>query len=183
MCPCLQHQYADNTGDVNDRNDEIRGYKTYRKRRSLRLPGFEYRLPCAYHLTWGTFNRKPMLNDSDIAVLVIKQLERQSREEEMLLYAYCVMPDHIHLLIAAGGNHNVVSFVQAYKSKTTRMYWTTKNQGKLWQHGFYDRILREEQDIKQVSRYILENPVRKGIVDDFMSYPFSGSLVFKKEDL
>jgi len=40
--------------------------------------------------------------------------------------------------------------------------------------------LRKEENITQVIKYILENPVRKGLVNDFAEYPFSGSLEFGK---
>ena len=167
---------------MNASKDEIRGYKTYGKRRSLRVTGFDYRTSHAYHLTWGTIGRKPILVDRSLVLPLIEELERET-EEEFLLYAYCFMPDHVHLLLSPSVGSNVISFIQAYKSKTTRIYWETGHQGRLWQHGFYDRILRQDEDIKQVAQYILGNPIRKGLVDDFRNYPFSGSLVFNREDL
>jgi len=168
---------------MRDPKDEIRGYKTYGKHRSLRLRGFDYRTPHAYHLTWGTARRKPLLIDTGLVRPLIEQLEREAKNGEMTLYAYCFMPDHVHLLLSPEGGQDVESFIQSYKSKTTRIYWETGNRGRLWQHGFYDHILRQEENIKQVARYILENPVRKGLIDDFREYPFSGSLVFDKDDL
>jgi len=175
--------FPDNTGGVNDRKDEIRGYKSYGKRRSLRLPDVDYGVVRAYHVTWATVDRKQALIDPHISIPVIQELQVEALDGKILVYAYCVMPDHIHLLISPQGGQNIVSFVQAYKSRTTQIYWRTGNRGRLWQAGFYDRILREEQDVKEVARYILDNPVRKGLVDDFLEHPFSGSLVFDKEDL
>ena len=78
---------------------------------------------------------------------------------------------------------DVTSFVQAYKGRTTRTYWKMGGRGKLWQRGFYDHILRSEEDLQDVTRYILENPVRKGIVKSLVEYPFSGSAVFDKNVL
>ncbi len=168
---------------MNASKDEIRGYKTYGKRRSLRLRNFDYLTPHAYHLTWGTIHRKPVLSNTGIVVPLIEELKRETKNARMLLYAYCFMPDHVHLFLFPAGEQDVASFIQSYKSRTTRIYWKIGNRGRLWQHGFYDHILRQEEDIKQVARYILNNPVRKGLIDDFREYPFSGSGVFKKEDL
>jgi len=168
---------------MNASKDELRGYKTYGKRRSLRLRHFDYSTPHVYHLTWGTLARKPVLSHSVIVMPLVEELEREAKSGEMLLYVYCFMPDHVHVLLSPLGEQDVASFVQAYKSKTTWLYWKTGNHGRLWQHGFYDRILRQEEDIKQVGKYILENPVRKRLVDDFREYPFSGSLVFRKGEL
>jgi putative transposase len=145
--------------------------------------GFDYRSWHVYHLTWGTIGRKPVLVARGLVIPLIDELKREVSDEEMLLYAYCFMPDHVHILLAPEGGRDVVSFVRIYKSKTTRIYWGLGNQGRLWQHGFYDRILRQEEHVKQVAGYIMENPVQKGLVKDFREYPFSGSLVFNKDDL
>jgi len=168
---------------VKDVKDRIRDYRTYGNRRSLRLPDLDYADPRAYHLTWGTFNRETTLSNPKLAMALIDELELEASNGNILVYAYCIMPDHIHLLVSPHGEHDVVAFVQAYKSRTTRIFWQANYNGKLWQHGFYDRILRQQEDIKQVARYILDNPVRKKITDDYLTYPFSGSLVFRKEDL
>ena len=45
----------------------------------------------------------------------------------------------------------------------------------MWQEGFYDRILRNDEETIVVARYILDNPVRAGLVARFDEYPFSGS--------
>jgi hypothetical protein len=53
----------------------------------------------------------------------------------------------------------------------------------LWQDGYYDRILRNDEQTIVVARYILENPVRAGLVTDFREYPFSGSNRCTMEEL
>jgi putative transposase len=143
-------------------------------------------------------HRKAALNNRELVVSLIESLEAEANDAGILVYAYCFMPEHVHLLLSPEGmspegmppegvpserGKDVVQFVQAYKSKTTRLFWRMGNRGKLWQHGFYDHIVRQEENIKQVARYILDNPVRRGLVDGFLEYPFSGSLTFKKEDL
>ena len=47
----------------------------------------------------------------------------------------------------------------------------------LWQRSYYDRVLRKEETLKEVAWYIMNNPVRKGLVDDYRSYAFLGSLL------
>ncbi len=101
-----------------------------------------------------------------------------------MVYAYCFMPDHVHLLLSPAENgRDPIAFVQGYKSRSTHIYWGEGGTGKLWQRSFYDHILRKHEDVKKIARYIFGNPVRKGLVEDYRSYPFSGSLVFNKEDL
>ena len=45
----------------------------------------------------------------------------------------------------------------------------------LWQEGYYDRVLRQEEDVRHVARYIIENPVRAGLVVHPSVYPYLGS--------
>lgn len=158
-------------------------YKTFGKRRSLRLPGFDYRLPHAYHIVWGTFQREPLLARSDLTRALINLLPLAPEGSDVVLYAYCFMPDHVHLLLRPKQGKDVTSFVQAYKGRTTHTYWKTGGRGKLWQRGFYDHILRSDEGLRATARYILENPVRKGIAKSLIDYPFSGSAVFDKDAL
>jgi REP element-mobilizing transposase RayT len=53
----------------------------------------------------------------------------------------------------------------------------------LWQRSYYDRVLRTEETLEEVAWYIINNPVREGLVDDYRSYGFSGSLLFDIKEL
>jgi putative transposase len=48
--------------------------------------------------------------------------------------------------------------------------------GVLWQDGYFERVLRREEDTAAVIRYVLENPVRAGIVKSVTDFPFSWSV-------
>jgi len=85
------------------------------------------------------------------------------------------MPDHLHLLLSPPGNDLSISqFIGGFKSKSTRIAWGYGIRGKLWQGRFYDHILRKKEKMKVVGEYILNNPVRKGIVDDWRKYQYCG---------
>ena len=157
-------------------------HKSFNARRSLRLPDFDYRQPYIYHIIMGTHRRKPILSRKELTRELIDLLVEEAKRVDVRVYAYCFMPDHVHILIRPEGAADVISFVQRYKSLSTRIYWK-HGKGKLWQRSFYDHILRKGEDVRQLARYILENPVRKGLIDDYLTYPFSGSLVFDPKDL
>ena len=102
---------------------------------------------------------------------------------EFKIWVYCFMPDHLHLLIEGEADHSDMKrFISSYKQHTS-FYHKKKTGMKLWQTNFYEHILRKEEDTMAVVRYILENPVRKGLVDNFNNYPFSGSFVFDISDM
>src|SRR5262245_54927531 len=46
-------------------------------------------------------------------------------------------------------------------------------QGKLWQKSSYDRVMDLEKPFEEVVQYVLENPVRKGLVKDWSEWPYS----------
>lgn len=163
--------------------DDSRLYKTYGGRRSLRLRDFDYRTPYIYHVTWATAGRRPVLAACSLTVRLIGILKEEATNTGVRLYAYCFMPDHVHLLLCPEAGSDLIRFVQAYKSKATRVYWKQNGRGRIWQRGFYDHILRCEEDVREVFRYILENPVRKGLVKNLTDFPFSGSCVFEKQAL
>jgi len=99
-------------------------------------------------------------------------------EDGINIYAYCFMPDHLHILLGSDERTDIVKCIRKFKQLTG---YRVKSQFgfTLWQKSFYDHILRKEENIREVARYILENPVRKGLVDDFRNYPFLGSTVIE----
>jgi REP element-mobilizing transposase RayT len=63
----------------------------------------------------------------------------------------------------------------SYKQKTG--YWLSQNMPAVrWQKDFYDHIIRSEHTIASQVKYILDNPVRKGIVSSWQEYPFHGAI-------
>jgi hypothetical protein len=63
-------------------------------------------------------------------------------------------------------------------------FWLNRTtQGISWQKGFFDRIVRREEDLPGELRYIASNPVRGGIVSDWREYPFLGSDVYPLDGL
>jgi hypothetical protein len=77
------------------------------------------------------------------------------------------MPDHLHLLVAGDQDAPPVRFVQHFKQATGHCH------PGLWQRSYYDHILWHEETIEDVARYVWGNPVRAGIVEDLLSYPYS----------
>ena len=55
--------------------------------------------------------------------------------------------------------------------------------GVRWQKDFYDHVIRTHEDIAAQVRYILDNPVRKGLVSSWEDYPFKGSVGCKLDDV
>jgi len=54
---------------------------------------------------------------------------------------------------------------------------------RIWQEGYYDRVLREEDDTLEIARYIAANPVRAGLCQDAREYPYLGSSCYSLDVL
>jgi len=141
-----------------------------------RLPGFDYATADhAYFVTICTAERASSFTDPRLATMVVDALLWR-RQHGIGLHAYCVMPDHLHLLLTLGSSGlSLSALLRAFKSYTTRLSWGLGYQGQLWQARFHDHILRQAEDGRAIGVYILANPVRAGLVDDPEAYPWSGS--------
>lgn len=93
-------------------------------------------------------------------------------------HIYLFMPDHCHLLIEGkSDNSDLWRCVVDFKRKSG--FWLSQNQyPQEWQKDFYDHILRKEEDLEKQVRYILGNPLRKGLVEDWNAYPYKGSTLY-----
>ena len=143
--------------------------------RPPRLAGFPYIGQYCYFLTFCTLARAPVLREPPIAELVVAQIRRTARARSFAITAYCVMPDHVHLLLEGRSTSaDVRGFVKQLKQGTGQRFAHQRGRS-LWQEGYYDRVLRPTESAAMVARYIIENPVRAGLVTSALDYPYSGS--------
>jgi len=95
---------------------------------------------------------------------------------------YLFMPDHAHFLLI-GKNENSDSLTAMYRFSKKSGFWLSQNYPRIkWQKDFFDHILRKDEDIKKHVRYILENPVRKGLVENWKDYPYKGSTIYRFDE-
>ena len=151
--------------------------------RPPRLAGFDYLGPHRYFLTFCTFRRHRTFTDSNMASLVIAQFRRTVRESAFELLAYCVMPDHVHLLVEGTSvDSNLIRCVKRLKQRSGQIY-SQLTRRRLWQEGYYDRILRPSDDARAIARYIAANPIRAGLAVGPRDYPHIGSDIWTVDEL
>jgi REP element-mobilizing transposase RayT len=88
---------------------------------------------------------------------------------------YCFMPDHLHVISLGNSDHSdVLQGIEDFKHASG--YWLKEHHDSIrWEKSFHDRIIRARQlGIKL--RYVLDNPVRAGLVTDWRQYPFTGAI-------
>jgi len=144
-------------------------------RRVPRLPPENYlgSVPC--FITICTDLRRPHLAGAEFASRVVGILKECAASTSFLLHAYCVMPDHMHIL-AEGGRleANVLQFVRIFKIRTAFEFRKARKL-RLWEKSFYDHILRRADAVEDVASYIWWNPVRKNLCSKPSEFAFSGS--------
>jgi putative transposase len=93
------------------------------------------------------------------------------------------MPDHLHALVEAlVENADFRHFVKVFKQMTAFNY-RRRNGSDLWQPGYHERIVRDEEATEAIVRYIWENPIRGGITKELGEYPFCGSDRYELSDI
>jgi putative transposase len=145
------------------------------RRHPHRLPASEYVGPQRYFLTVCTFDRTPRFHDPSIARAVESLLQQHAAREGFDVPAYCLMPDHVHVLLEGrGASADLQSFVHRWKQDTA--FRIRRSHGVvLWQRSYFDRTLRDDESTVAIAVYILENPVRAGLAAHPLAYPWLGS--------
>jgi putative transposase len=96
----------------------------------------------------------------------------QTRERHQArIYAYVLMPEHIHLLINEPPLILLAQFLKAFKQMTSRKLRGDRE--KFWQERYFDRNVRDASARSEVVRYIHRNPVKRGLVASPGDYPWS----------
>lgn len=143
-------------------------------RQPNRLPTEVYRAPGRFFLTLCTEARATHFARESIVRAVQEELQVQATAHHVEIDAYCFMPDHLHLLVSSTEGADVPSFVRLFKQRAA--FWLRKRRAiLLWQKGYFDHVLRHEEESGAVAEYILHNPVRAGLCERWQDHPFSWS--------
>jgi putative transposase len=148
-----------------------------------RLSGISYDQLAAYFVTTVSLNRIKAFDLKDFGSFVVNQLIETAESFNFEVSAYVVMPDHAHFLATAieeGANFR--RLLKDWKQKTG-FEWSARHGRRLWQKGFWERVLRDQEHTLSVCRYIVENPVRAGLVSHPRDYPLCGSTRYSIEEI
>lgn len=148
-----------------------------------RLGSFSYKGHHAYFVTCCTFGRRACFVNVGCVEPVTEQLLHSAAIFRFDVSAYCFMPEHVHALVeGTTDSSDFCRLMNDFKQQTAYAHKRAPG-GRLWQQGYYDRVLRPEDDKLRVIAYLLENPLRRGLVQDIRDYPFWGSGVWTREQL
>ncbi|MCK5113739.1 MAG: transposase [Phycisphaerae bacterium] len=144
-------------------------------------------------LTFSCFQQKKFLSRERSANWFLESLDVARLKQAFDLWAYVIMPEHVHLVLLPGDGIKISKILQAIKLPVTRkaLHWLEKNSPgflteltdkqpnekttqRFWQRGGgYDRNLRSISDVYEKIKYIHANPVRRGLVENPEDWPWS----------
>ena len=125
-----------------------------------------------YHVTTRTADEQRFFADFQSARSVVAALRHESTADRTRTLAFVVMPDHLHWLLQLTSGvalHRTVNNVKAHSARAVNVL--RQRSGPVWQRGFHDRAIRRDDDLPAVARYIIQNPVRAGLVSRVGEYP------------
>ena len=148
-------------------------------RRSIRLKDWDYASAGLYFVTFCTHNRQALFADPrlhKVATLAWNHIPQQTHAPHVVLDESILMWDHKHGIIGLTSSEGMESgfttlrpgsmgaIVGNYKMLVTKrvkaMLKLSGTDFKVWQRGYYERIIRSERELENVRRYIRENPIR-----------------------
>lgn len=102
---------------------------------------------------------------------------------------FVVMPDHLHLFVRVAGEQSLGVWVKGLKRAISNGICSSRSpsgalpidggpaKNSLWQPGFFDHLVRSTESYAEKWVYVRDNPVRKGLVDKWEDWPYSGEIV------
>jgi REP element-mobilizing transposase RayT len=147
---------------------------------SIRLQDWDYRFPGYYFVTICTYRRLNLFDDSalkEIVEMTWRLIPEHPHASHVQLDEWIVMPNHIHGILAltrlegdpeapppekGARPRSLSSIIGTFKSMVTRRINRARGTpgGKVWQRGFYERIVRNDRELQAIRRYIRANPAR-----------------------
>ena len=145
-------------------------------RRCHRLPRAAYAdLAAVCSVCVAVKGRRAIFADARAARVAVDVLKGHAVTTGVGVYAFCVVPDHVHLVVSPSPANDIIAFVGQWKNLVQRELWRFGLTGSIWQTGFWDRLLRRPEAIHEAIRYVHDNPVRAALVVEARMYAFSSA--------
>jgi REP-associated tyrosine transposase len=143
--------------------------------KNIRLPKSAYWGTQFYFVTICCNDRDTIFADPAHSQWFLGLLRGESAARDFAVHAYCIMPDHFHLLAeGTEPTSDLLGFIRSLKLKSSRIY-AEKTGQVLWQKKYFDHILRGGESPDSVAWYVWMNPVRAGLAATVDEYLFAGS--------
>ncbi len=144
---------------------------TLPKRKSPRIPGYDYATGNYYFITICTHEKKCLFGKPDalneFGMIAKANIEFISTHyPQITVEKFVVMPNHIHMILVLDNCENtdkepsVTKVVGQYKMSVTKEIHKRNKDLQVWQRSFHDHIIRNQEGYNNIWEYIAYNPVK-----------------------
>lgn len=119
-------------------------------------------------ITTNTLRRRPIFADDVHACIAVESLYKTQERKPFFLYGFVVMPDHCHILLRIPEYNEMSKIIYMYK----RSVAFDLQLGHIWQRRFDCRLIKRPMSCLN---YIHQNPVKAGLVQHQVDYPWSSA--------
>ena len=131
-----------------------------------------------YHVIKRGNNKEVIFATEEDYHHYLNTLQRYKKKYDFKLFAYCLMTNHVHLLIKVGNKGTISRIMQSITVAHTRYYnYIYRRCGHVWQGRFHSPIVSDDSYMINVMRYIEQNPLRAGMVKSVADYKWSSYLL------
>ncbi|NQT64965.1 MAG: transposase [FCB group bacterium] len=144
-----------------------------------------------YHITCTIRNWHPIFMDPDVVTIIISSL-KFLQKEDLILYAYVIMENHLHLIVKSDNLSEKVKRFKSFTATEIVNYYSstlktkhlkkfkyinklTHSKHKIWEEGFHPVMIENPETMSVKLKYVHENPVRRGYVDEAESWKYSSA--------
>lgn len=132
-----------------------------------------------YHIYNRGAQKQKIFYESETYLYFLRLLKKYSSEFQITVVAYCLMPNHFHLLVRVDGEKNLstcmAQLLNAYVKAFNKKY---QRSGPLFAERFKSILVEKNNYLIHLCRYIHLNPLKASIVNDLKNWPFSNYLEF-----
>jgi len=127
-----------------------------------------------YHVYVRGNQKRTVFGHDDDCERYLNMVKRAKMRYGILLYAYCLMPNHVHMLIDAARGRDISKYMH-WLNRGYAAYYNTKyaTVGHVWQGRFKSKPIVKGAYLIHCATYIEANPVRAGLVRDIADYKWS----------
>ena len=162
-------------------SDVVKGIYEIVTPRIARLVGNGY----PHHIVQRGNNKEKVFRDVKDFEKYLSLLSRYSEEKSVSILAYCLMPNHVHLLVRPSEDGGLPKMMQGVALCYTQYLNRKKGRsGRLWECRYHSTLIDGDKYLWAVSKYVENNPVRAGIVKRPEDYVYSSATahLFGKQD-
>jgi REP element-mobilizing transposase RayT len=127
-------------------------------------------------MTAGTAGRKAILDNENLHQ-AFRGFAAVAEERHVFVGRYVLMPDHLHLFASfSEDSPSLQKWVKSLKNSLSKVLRSGGISSPHWQKTFFDHVLRSGESYAQKWDYVRNNPVRAGLVEDFLAWPYAGEI-------